>query len=501
MASDPKEILVVAGREVAVSNPQKVLFPDAGYTKLDLVRYYLDVADGALRGAGDRPNVLVRYPNGVGGEFFYQKRAPTSRPEWVEVVALKFPSGRDAEEVVPRDAATLAWMANLACLELHPHPVRAHDLDHPDELRVDLDPVRGVPWEQVRETAKVVQATLADLGLVGWPKTSGSRGMHVVVRIDRKWKFTQVRRAALALAREVERRAPQLATSKWWKEERHGVFVDYNQNAKDRTVASAYSVRPTPDARVSAPLSWDEVELCDPRDFTLKTMPARFKEIGDRHQGIDDGAPCSLDALLELSKRHEKEGLGDAPWPPHYQKQAGEPARVQPSRRRMPIHPLIEIGRAQKKEDVLAGLERWKGRHPDAAALVEPADVLVDSMRGRFQSWWRIRVNLQHVPEEKRPAQEALDPDDEPKVSWPGADDPKMMEEFRRWRSQTSAARRKAKKAEEVDAAEAAETSAMNDAPADGGAAASEASGATEAAEAASEPTRRRRPSRARKPS
>lgn len=496
MAADPKEVLIVAGREVAVSNPQKVLFPDAGYTKLDLVRYYLDVADGALRGAGDRPNVLVRYPNGVGGEFFYQKRAPSSRPDWVEVVALKFPSGRDAEEVVPRDAATLAWMANLACLELHPHPVRAHDLDHPDELRVDLDPVRGVPWEQVRETAKVVQATLADLGLVGWPKTSGSRGMHVCIRIDRKWKFTQVRRAALALAREVERRAPQLATSKWWKEERHGVFVDYNQNAKDRTVASAYSVRPTPDARVSAPLSWDEVELCDPRDFTLKTMPARFNEIGDRHAGIDDGTPCSLDALLEMSKRHEKAGLGDAPWPPHYQKQSGEPPRVQPSRRRMPIHPLIEIGRAQKKDDVLAGLERWKARHPEAAALVEPADVLVDSMRGRFQSWWRIRVNLQHVPEEKRPAQEALDPDDEPKVSWPGADDPKMVEEFRRWRSQTSAARRKAKKAEEADATEAAETVEATDAAS---AAAAEAPSGDAAISA--NPAPRRRPSRARKPS
>jgi bifunctional non-homologous end joining protein LigD len=489
MAADPKEILIVAGREVAVSNPQKVLFPDAGYTKLDLVRYYLDVAEGALRGAGDRPNVLVRYPNGVGSEFFYQKRAPASRPEWVEVVALKFPSGREAEEVVPRDAATLAWMANLACLELHPHPVRAHDLDHPDELRVDLDPVRGVPWEQVRDTAKVVQATLADFGLVGWPKTSGSRGMHVCIRIDRKWKFTQVRRAALALAREVERRAPQLATSKWWKEERHGVFVDYNQNAKDRTVASAYSVRPTPDARVSAPLSWDEVELCDPRDFTLKTMPARFKEIGDRHAGIDDGTPCSLESLLELSKRHEKEeGLGDAPWPPHYQKQAGEPARVQPSRRRMPIHPLIEIGRAAKKEDVLEGLERWKARHPDAASLLEPADVLVDSMRGRFQSWWRIRVNLQHVPEAQRPAQEALDPDDEPKVSWPGADDPAMKEEFRRWRSQTSAARRKAKKAEESEeAGEAApDEAAPSDPPSD---------------DAASEKIPRRRPSRARKPS
>src|SRR5262245_24725214 len=409
-----QETLTVAGREVAISNPRKTLFPQAGSTELDLVRYYLAVADGALRGAAHRPNVLVRYPNGVGGEFFYQKRAPSSRPDWVEVVALKFPSGRDAEEVVPRDAATLAWMANLACLELHPHPVRATDLDLPAERRVDLVPVRGVPWEQVRDTAKVVQATLADLGLVGWPKTSGSRGMHVIVRIDRKWKFTQVRRAALALAREVERRAPQLATSKWWKEERHGVFVDYNQNAKDRTVASAYSVRPTPDARVSAPLSWDEVEQCDPRDFTLKTMPARFMEIGDRHAGIDDGTPCSLDALLELSKRHEKEGLGDAPWPPHYQKQAGEPARVQPSKRRIPKHPLIEIGRAEKKDDALAGLERWRARHPEAAAHLQPADVLVDSMRGRFHTWTRIRINLQHVPEPVRPPQEALDPNDEP---------------------------------------------------------------------------------------
>jgi DNA ligase D-like protein (predicted polymerase) len=407
----PSEVLVVEGREVAISNPRKVLFPQAGHTKLDLVRYYLAVAAGALRGAGGRPNVLVRYPNGVGEEFFYQKRAPQSRPAWIEVVPLQFPSGRTAEEVVPRDAAALAWMANLACLELHPHPVRADDLDHPDELRVDLDPVPGVVWGQVREVARVVRATLDDLGLVGWPKTSGSRGMHIYVRIERRWTFDEVRRAALAFAREVERRAPALATSKWWKEERHGVFLDYNQNAKDRTIAAAYSVRPTPDARVSAPLTWDEVDACDPADFTLVTMPSRFAGGGDRHEGIDRHA-CSLDSLLELSAVHEREGLGDAPWPPQYKKQAGEPPRVQPSRRRVAKHPLIEIARAQKKADALAGLERWRARNPDAAAHLAPADVLVDAMRGRFHTWTRIRINLQHVPDALRPGQEALDPDD-----------------------------------------------------------------------------------------
>src|SRR5687767_1370230 len=318
------ETLTVGGREILISNPHKVLFPKAGHRKIDLVRYYLAVADGALRAAGDRPNVLVRYPNGIEGEFFYQKRAPQSRPDWIDVVSLRFPSGRTAEEIVPRDAASLAWMANLACLELHPHPVRADDLDHPDELRVDLDPVPGIAWEQVREVARVVRATLDDFGMAGWPKTSGSRGMHVYVRIERTWAFDEVRRAALAFAREVERRAPALATSKWWKEERHGVFLDYNQNAKDRTVAAAYSVRPKPDARVSAPLAWDEVASCDPRDFTLATMPARFGAVGDRHSGIDDRAG-SLEALLELSSRQERDGLGDAPWPPHYRKQAGEP--------------------------------------------------------------------------------------------------------------------------------------------------------------------------------
>jgi DNA ligase D-like protein (predicted polymerase) len=419
-----RELLTVAGREVAISNPTKVLFPQPGYTKLDLTRYYLAVSEGALRGAGGRPNVLVRYPNGIDGEFFYQKRAPRSRPTWIEVIALRFPSGRSAEEVVPRDAAALAWMANLACLELHPHPVRADDLDHPDELRVDLDPVPGITWAQLRDVARLVRAALDDFGLVGWPKTSGSRGLHVYVRIERRWTFGEVRRAALALAREVERRAPDLATSKWWKEERHGVFLDYNQNAKDRTIASAYSVRPTPDARVSAPLTWDEVDLCDPRDFTLGTMPSRFAEIGDRHAAMDLH-PCSLVSLLELSARHERDGFGDAPWPPHYQKQPGEPARVQPSRRRTPSRPLIEIGRAQRKEAALAGLERWKTRHPEAAAHLAPPDVLVDSMRGRFHTWTRIRVNLQHVPVGLRPAQEPLDPDDGgegwPEVSARGA--------------------------------------------------------------------------------
>jgi bifunctional non-homologous end joining protein LigD len=406
------EILTLVGREVAISHPDKVLFPKPKYTKLDLANYYVAVAEGALRGAGGRPNMLVRFPDGIEGEHFYQKRAPKSRPPWIEVVELHFPSGRGAEEVVPRDAAALAWLANLACLELHPHPVRAEDLDHPDELRVDLDPVPGVTWKQVQEVAKVSRAVLSDFNLVGWPKTSGSRGIHICVRIERRWDFDEVRRAALALAREVEKRAPTLATSKWWKEERQGVFVDYNQNAKDRTVASAYSVRPTPDARVSAPLAWDEVEECNPADFTLASMPARFKKLGDMHAGIDEQAG-SIEGLLDL---FERQGMGDAPWPPHYRKQAAEPPRVQPSKRksskRQPSKPLVEIGRARHKEDALAGLERWKARHPQAAAHLQPADVLVDAMRGRYTTWTRIRVNLQHVPEDLRPAQEPLDPDE-----------------------------------------------------------------------------------------
>ena len=406
-----QELVTAAGHDILISNPRKVLFPQAGHTKMDLVHYYLAVASGALRGAGGRPNVLVRYPNGIDGEFFYQKRAPKSRPAWIDVVALHFPSGRSAEEVVPRDAAALVWMTNLACLELHPHPVRADRIECPDELRVDLDPVPGIAWTQLRAVAQIVRATLHDFGLVGWPKTSGSRGIHVYVRIEARWGFDEVRRAALAFAREVERRAPPLATSKWWKEERHGVFLDYNQNAKDRTIAAAYSVRPTPDARVSAPLAWEEIDSCEPGDFTLVTMPPRFARIGDPHAGMDR-QPCSLDSLLELSARHERDGLGDAPWPPHYRKQAGEPARVQPSRRRMPKFPMIEIGRAQRKDDALAGLDRWRARHGEAAAHLQPADVLVDSMRGRFHTWTRIRVNLQHVPVALRPPQEALDPDE-----------------------------------------------------------------------------------------
>jgi bifunctional non-homologous end joining protein LigD len=424
------ETIEVAGRSVTLSNPDKVLFPALGVTKRELMHYYLSVADGALRGSGGRPNVLVRYPNGIGDEFFYQKRAPSARPDWIEVATLRFPSGRTAEEVVPRDAAALAWMANLACLELHPHPVRAESLEHPDELRVDLDPVPGVEWATLQEVARVTRAVLSDYGLSGFPKTSGSRGIHVLVRITPKYTFDQVRRAALTLAREVERRAPSIATSKWWKEERHGVFLDYNQNAKDRTVCAAYSVRPTPDARVSAPVTWSELDACRLEDFTLRTMPARFREVGDRHAQIDVES-YSLDALLALAAEHEAAGEGDAPWPPHYMKQPGEPSRVSPSRkkgaakregsgsgRRKSTRPLIEIGRAKKKADALAGFERWKQRHPEAAAHLLAADVLVDAMRGRSSTWTRVRVNLEHVPEALRPAQEALDPDETKLTGW-----------------------------------------------------------------------------------
>jgi DNA ligase D-like protein (predicted polymerase) len=337
-ANTDREILLIEGREVAVSHPRKVLFPRAGHTKLDVVRYYLAVAPGALRGAGGRPNMLVRYPNGIEGDFFYQKRAPLSRPDWIEVVELRFPSGRSAQEVVPRNVAALAWMANLGCLELHPHPVRAEDLEHPDELRVDLDPVPGIEWPQVRQVAGVVHAVLSEFGLTGWPKTSGKRGLHVYVRIAQRWSFDEVRRAALALAREVERRAPSLATSKWWKEERHGVFVDYNQNAKDRTIAAAYSIRPTDDARVSAPLTWEELPICEPAAFTLGTMRARFQKLGDLHRDID-AQVGSLDGLIELSVKQERDGQGDAPWPPQYKKAPGEPPRVQPSRQRVSASP------------------------------------------------------------------------------------------------------------------------------------------------------------------
>jgi bifunctional non-homologous end joining protein LigD len=414
MVKEDAELIEVANRTVSITHPNKVLFPRAGYTKIAVARYYLAVAEGALRGAGGRPNMLVRYPNGIGAEFFYQKRAPRSRPEWVEVVALKFPSGRSAEEVVPRDAAALVWLANLGCLELHPHPVRADDLDHPDELRVDLDPVRGVSWAQVRTVAGVVHEVLDELKLASWPKTSGKRGLHVYVRIEPRWTFDEVRRAALALAREVERRAPKLATSKWWKEERRGVFIDYNQNAKDRTVAAAYSVRPTERATVSAPLAWAEVDTAEPEDFTLASMPRRFAKIGDPHAGMDAGVG-SLEPLLAL---HESQGLGDAPWPPHYRKRQGEPPRVRPSKaKRQPRRPLVEIGRAKREQDALAGLERWKKRHRKAAAHLEDSDVLVDAMRGRYSTWTRIRVNLEHVPEHLRPAQEPLDPGENTSLS------------------------------------------------------------------------------------
>lgn len=393
--------LEIGGREVVITSPGKLLIPAAGVSKLDLVNYHLAVADGALRGAGGRPCILVRYPNGIDDEFFFQKRAPARRPDWLEVAEIRFPSGRSAEEVVPRHPADLAWMANLACLELHPHPVRAEDLDHPDELRVDLDPVPGVEWPQIRQVANVVHEVLTELGLKGWPKTSGSRGIHVLVRIETKWTFDEVRRAALALAREVERRAPGLATSKWWKEERRGVFVDYNQNAKDRTVTSAYSVRPKPDARVSAPVSWKELADCGPADFTLWTMPKRFARIGDPHAEIDDWR-CSLEPLLELSRKQEAAGEGDAPWPPHYRKAAGEPKRAPPSTART-RKPLIEVARAEREAEAVAAAEEWKAQHPKAAAHLEPQDVLVDRMRGRSSLWYRVRINLEHVPARLRP--------------------------------------------------------------------------------------------------
>jgi len=409
-------VLTIAGREVVITNPGKIFFPQAGFTKLDLAKYYAAVAEGALRGIAGRPIVLKRYVDGADGEPFFQKRAPEQRPEWVETVELRFPSGRTAREIVVGDAAQLLWIVNLGCIDLNPHPVRADDLEHPDELRVDLDPGPGVSWDDVRRVTLLVRDVLDGHGLRGWPKTSGSRGMHVNVRLERRWSFDQVRRAALALAREVERRAPDRASSKWWKEERRGVFLDYNQNAKDRTVASAWSVRPTPDARVSMPLEWDEVAGCDPAAFTLATAPARFAQHGDASAGID-GAVGSLEALLELSAAQEAAGLGDAPWPPHYQKQRDEPPRVAPSRRkraRRSAAALITVARAAHKADALAGLERWKGRHPEAAGRLQADDVLVDSMRGRSTTWTRIRVNLRHVPEGERPAAEPPEPDYDP---------------------------------------------------------------------------------------
>lgn len=423
------EVLTIDGHEVQITNPDKPYFSrDVKLSKLELVQYYLSVAGGAIGGIRDRPLVLKRFVNGAEEEPFYQKRAPEKRPEWLRTVTLSFPSGRTAEEVVVDDAAGLAWVVNLGCIELHPHAVRAGDLDHPDELRIDLDPIPGVPWDDVRRVAMETKALLEEVGLRGWPKTSGSRGMHINVRIHQRWTFTEVRRAALAISREIERRAPSLATSKWWKEERHGVFLDYNQNAKDRTTCSAYSVRPLPDARVSTPLEWDEVPDCDPADFTVKTVPARFASIGDPHASMDE-APGSLDQLLELAARDEAAGLGDAPWPPHFRKMEGEGKRVAPSRakaagapakKRAPRAkmPLIVVANSPNKGAALEGLARWKANHADAASHLEVDDVLVDSMRGRSSTWTRIRINLRNVPEDIRPPQETPDPDDDPTRAW-----------------------------------------------------------------------------------
>jgi len=429
MKKEEGELLSIEGREVRVTNPDKPYFSrNTKLTKLELVRYYLSVADGAVAGVRDRPFVLKRFVNGAEGEPFYQKRAPDKRPPWLRTVTLSFPSGRTAEEVVVDDAAGLAWIVNLGCIELHPHAVRAGDLDHPDELRIDLDPGPGVAWDDVRRVAMEANALLTELGLRGWPKTSGSRGMHVNVRIQQRWTFTEVRRAALAFSREVERRAPTLATSKWWKEERRGVFLDYNQNAKDRTTCSAYSVRPLADARVSTPLTWDEIPDCEPADFTVLTVPARLSSLGDPNAAMDD-AVGSLDALLELAARDEAAGLADAPWPPHYQKMEGEAPRVAPSRAKGAAKPkktaaprvkmpLIVVANSPKKDAALAGLERWKANHPDVAQHLAVDDVLVDSMRGRSSTWTRIRVNLRNVPEALRPPQETPDPDEDPTREW-----------------------------------------------------------------------------------
>jgi DNA ligase D-like protein (predicted polymerase) len=426
MKEETAEVLSVQGREVRVTHPDKSYFSrQAKLTKIDLVRYYLSVAPGALAGIRDRPLVLKRFVDGAEGEAFYQKRAPAQRPSWLRTVTLSFPSGRQAEEVVVDDEAGLAWVVNLGCIELHPHPVRSRNLDHPDELRVDLDPNPGVAWNDVRRVALEVKSFLEEVGLRGWPKTSGSRGIHVNARIEPRWTFVEVRRAALALSRAIERRLPALASSKWWKEERHGVFLDYNQNAKDRTTCSAYSVRPLPDARVSTPLRWEEVPDCDPADFTVLTVPKRFAELGDPHANMD-AAPGSLEKLLELAAEDEAAGLGDAPWPPHFRKMEGEAPRVQPSRAGAAAKkkfaakkprikaPLVVVANSPDREAARAGLERWKRKNPEAAGLLAADDVLTDSMRGRSSTWTRIRVNLRNVPENLRPPQETPDPDDDP---------------------------------------------------------------------------------------
>jgi bifunctional non-homologous end joining protein LigD len=407
-------VLHVAGRDVAVTNPDKVYFPRAGITKLALVEYYLAVADAAIRGVARRPMILKRFVNGVEQEPFFQKRVPEKRPDWITTATFTFPSGRSAVEVTVQDAAQLVWIVNLGCVDLNPHAVRAEDMDRPDELRIDLDPVPGIGWAQIVEVAAVAREVLGELGLVGWPKTSGSRGVHIWVRIHPRWPFTEVRRAALAFAREVEARAPQIATAKWWKEERRGVFLDYNQNARDRTTASAYSVRPLPDARVSMPLTWDELAVCDPADYTLATVPGLLAARGDAHAAIDD-APGTLDSLLALADKHARDGLPDAPWPPHFARAEGEAPRVAPSRARARPKPdklpVLVIARAKAKADALAGLERWKAAHPEVTAQLAPEDVLVDTMRGRFTAWYRVRINLKNVPPAQHPPQGTPDPD------------------------------------------------------------------------------------------
>jgi DNA ligase D-like protein (predicted polymerase) len=399
----------IGGRTLRVTNPDKIVFPDAGVTKLDLIEYYLSVADGALRGVADRPMILKRFVKGIAEEAIFQKRAPEKRPDWIEVAELKYASGTSAKEAVISDAAGLAWAVNLGCVDLNPHPVRANDLEHPDELRVDLDPMPGVEWPQIIDVALVARDVLADYGLTAWPKTSGSRGFHIYARIEPNWPYRQVRLAAETIAREVEKRAPDLATSRWWKEEREGVFVDFNQNAKDRTVASAYSVRSRPDARVSTPLRWDEVPGCRPESFTVATVPARFAEIGDPWEGLDE-ARGGLEGLLQLAKE-----LGPAEKAPKGARRGdGAGGRVS-------TMPLIEIARTKTKDEAMAALQTWKTKYASAAERLEPIDVLVDGMRGPSSIWYRVRINLQHVPEDRRPPQEDLIADYSPWEGYSGA--------------------------------------------------------------------------------
>ncbi len=415
----------VDGQQVPITNPDKVVFPDfqggRGLTKRDLMDYYLSVADGALRGVADRPMILKRFVKGITEEAVFQKRAPQKRPEFVDVAELKYASGTSAKEAVIHDAAGLVWAVNLGCVDLNPHPVRSDDLAHPDELRVDLDPMPGVDWRQIVEVALVARGVLEDYGLTAWPKTSGSRGFHIYARIERRWPFKQVRLAAQTIAREVERRAPDLATSRWWKEEREGVFVDFNQNAFDRTVASAYSVRSLPDARVSTPLLWDEVRDCRPEQFTVATVPGRFAELGDPWEGMDDAAG-SLDELLELAERlgpPEKAPKGARSRP------GGDIRPKKGTGRRESSKPLIEIARTKTKDEAMAALAQWKQRYSSVAEKLAPADILVDGMRGPSSIWYRIRINLQHVPQDQRPPQEPLLADYSPWENYTGHQQPR----------------------------------------------------------------------------